>query len=200
MYNISVEEAAEEAQQFFDSMPSEEDVHKWEEMTIRNHEQKMRTTTGILCLSENNDNILMWSHYADSHKGICIGFTPASPESAEFWEEAYCVKYEDEVPFPNIYTVANRFDLVEASLLTKSRLWAYEHEWRILSDPGLCLMAPWIKVSTVVFGMRIDPEKRRQIIEAIAGVSPPITRYEARERPGHYALDIVQVEPKEKAP
>ena len=30
----------------------------------------------ILCLATEHDNLLMWSHYADSHKGICIEYTP----------------------------------------------------------------------------------------------------------------------------
>jgi hypothetical protein len=30
--------------------------------------------TGIYSLSKVNDEILMWSHYADNHKGFCIGF------------------------------------------------------------------------------------------------------------------------------
>lgn len=30
--------------------------------------------TFILSLSEINDNILMWSHYANYHKGVCLGF------------------------------------------------------------------------------------------------------------------------------
>lgn len=29
---------------------------------------------GIVSLSETHSNLLMWSHYADEHKGICIGF------------------------------------------------------------------------------------------------------------------------------
>ena len=29
---------------------------------------------GITCFSEVNDDILMWSHYADSHRGICLEF------------------------------------------------------------------------------------------------------------------------------
>ncbi|MFO8147554.1 MAG: DUF2971 domain-containing protein, partial [Gillisia sp.] len=28
----------------------------------------------LSCFSEFNDEILMWSHYADKHSGICIGF------------------------------------------------------------------------------------------------------------------------------
>lgn len=34
---------------------------------------------GICCFSETNNNIHMWSHYADSHKGICIEY-----DSSEF--------------------------------------------------------------------------------------------------------------------
>ena len=30
--------------------------------------------SGVTCFSEERDNIIMWSHYANSHKGICLGF------------------------------------------------------------------------------------------------------------------------------
>ncbi|HRI59001.1 MAG TPA: DUF2971 domain-containing protein [Saprospiraceae bacterium] len=30
--------------------------------------------TGVFCLSSKNDDILMWAHYADLHKGFCLGF------------------------------------------------------------------------------------------------------------------------------
>ena len=29
-------------------------------------------TTGIFCLSEKKDNILLWAHYANAHKGVCL--------------------------------------------------------------------------------------------------------------------------------
>ncbi|MCU8137862.1 DUF2971 domain-containing protein, partial [Vibrio vulnificus] len=37
-------------------------------------------TKKILCLATEHNNLLMWSHYADSHKGICIEYTPFSDE------------------------------------------------------------------------------------------------------------------------
>jgi hypothetical protein len=46
--------------------PELDKTHK----TIRN---KMNRT-GIYSLSKVNDEILMWSHYADNHRGFCIGF------------------------------------------------------------------------------------------------------------------------------
>ncbi len=29
---------------------------------------------GILSLASSNNNLLMWSHYASEHKGMCLGF------------------------------------------------------------------------------------------------------------------------------
>ncbi|MCS0179035.1 DUF2971 domain-containing protein [Vibrio alginolyticus] len=34
----------------------------------------------ILCLAREHDNLLMWSHYADPHRGICVEYTPFSTE------------------------------------------------------------------------------------------------------------------------
>jgi hypothetical protein len=29
---------------------------------------------GVSCFSETGDNMLMWSHYADCHQGICVAY------------------------------------------------------------------------------------------------------------------------------
>lgn len=36
--------------------------------------KKKQETYGVYCLSKESKSILMWSHYAVSHKGICFGF------------------------------------------------------------------------------------------------------------------------------
>jgi hypothetical protein len=35
----------------------------------------IRKTKMVHCLSASHQNLLMWSHYADSHKGICVEYT-----------------------------------------------------------------------------------------------------------------------------
>ena len=35
---------------------------------------KREVLAGIFCLSRENDNFQMWSHYANRHAGVCIGF------------------------------------------------------------------------------------------------------------------------------
>lgn len=41
-------------------------------------------TKKILCLTSEFDNLLMWSHYANSHTGICIEYTPFTTVEIEY--------------------------------------------------------------------------------------------------------------------
>jgi hypothetical protein len=42
---------------------------------------KVTEAMGLLCLSEVPDDLLMWSHYADAHRGLCLIFDWNSPRS-----------------------------------------------------------------------------------------------------------------------
>ena len=49
---------------------------------------------GILCLSQLDENILMWSHYAEDHKGFCIEFNELDTHLADT-TDVINVKYLD---------------------------------------------------------------------------------------------------------
>lgn len=49
---------------------------------------------GVLALSEKFDNILMWSHYGDCHKGVVFGLEMA--QDLEFFLMPIKVRYVDE--------------------------------------------------------------------------------------------------------
>lgn len=44
--------------------------------------QLIRHSFGITCFSRNQRNMKMWSHYADSHKGVCLVFDEKQLESS----------------------------------------------------------------------------------------------------------------------
>lgn len=82
---------------------------------------------GVLSLSETWDNMLLWSHYAKDHKGICIGFY----SNIDIFGVALKVRYTEEFP-----VITPPFDsgetILEKSFLTKARCWEYEKEWRVV--------------------------------------------------------------------
>ena len=86
------------------------------------------TKKGIVCLSaaEPTKNTLMWSHYADKHKGLCFEFEKAEFELFYDDTEKRKVKYEIKKVD---YETANKIPL-----LTKDSSWKYEMEYRIILD------------------------------------------------------------------
>ena len=44
---------------------------------LREVKRELNRTKGILCFSENWNNPVMWAHYADRYKGVCLGFDVA---------------------------------------------------------------------------------------------------------------------------
>jgi len=95
----------------------------------------------ILCFSEVYDHPLMWSHYADSHKGVVLGFQ--SVDSSSIWNVSQPVTYQDSPPmwasrdeWVSILTGQANLDLTSVFTkyaCTKTPEWAYEKEWRIIS-------------------------------------------------------------------
>ncbi|MCC6071475.1 DUF2971 domain-containing protein [Massilia sp. GCM10020059] len=88
---------------------------------------EMLDRVGILSLTENWDDMLMWSHYGAQHKGICIGFHTNSG----VFRGAMPVTYTEE--YPLIKRPQDEIPVVFVkSLFTKAKCWEYEREWRIL--------------------------------------------------------------------
>ena len=42
--------------------------------TVNFEKSKISKKYGLLCFSEDKYNPVQWAHYADNHKGVCLGF------------------------------------------------------------------------------------------------------------------------------
>lgn len=88
---------------------------------------------GLLSLSSKKDNLLMWSHYADSHKGFCVGL-----DKYIIFEccqgQLGRVTYDDNFPFIPLFDDSPLG--MTPLLATKSTHWEYEDEYRIIKFDG----------------------------------------------------------------
>ncbi|PTN32677.1 DUF2971 domain-containing protein [Desulfonatronum sp. SC1] len=146
---------------------------------------------GIYCLSEVPDDILMWSHYSDSHKGICLQFK-AKTDLTIFWE-AYKVKYQDDYPEVNIMDLGN-YDQFFNLFATKSNHWKYEQERRIIKTPdeggsNTYHFEPDL-LAGVILGAKITEREQQIVNEWISKSSTPINVYRAKINENSYKLDI----------
>jgi DUF2971 family protein len=88
---------------------------------------------GILSLAEKPDSLLMWSHYADSHRGFVFEFDTSHAFFSRFGSDRLKkVRYSQQRPIFESPQVLQNMNAIETILLTKSIEWEYEQEWRML--------------------------------------------------------------------
>lgn len=93
-----------------------------------NIKARMHSRIGVICFSEKWDSPVMWSHYADKHRGICLGFD--IPD-----EYAISIKYVGarDTAAAEAYLLKKNPDsaFAERFMTTKYQAWSYEKERRL---------------------------------------------------------------------
>ena len=118
---------------------------------------------GVSCFSGNFDDILMWSHYADKHRGIIIGF-----DETTFGPYLHKVDYAPErQEYHPVYTTG-RSDAIIATLRRKSKHWEYESERRLIVPWADCTMETHKNKATgddtEIWFHKVDPKAIRRVI------------------------------------
>jgi hypothetical protein len=143
---------------------------------------------GLLCFSENWSNPVQWSHYADSHCGICLGFDVAS--SAEMQK----IRYVKNRIQPNLRAMKAMSDAAVAHMLDlltlKFEHWQYEQEHRLFvrlnekdTENGLYFFDfsgdCAVKLREVIVGAKsaISPQ---EVIDALGDLAPEVVAWKAR--------------------
>ena len=93
---------------------------------------------GVFSMSQINDNILMWSHYANQHKGFCIGFFRKTDNLLGDITKTRPVVYDCDYPEADPLDENGNYDhsCSIKMLFTKAKNWEYEKEWRLFYDKG----------------------------------------------------------------
>lgn len=160
------------------SLMNDHGLHPTDPKKIFKRLEEQLASVGIFSMSEDANNELMWSHYADSHKGIAFGFSRTSSNLLGNTEHTIPVTYSNEKPtfetgFKQVVTMKTggkglmesearfAFDdpVFRASISTKTCSWSYEKEWRYV-EPKSGLFDHPGELQHVVFGLKM-PKPRR---------------------------------------
>ncbi len=124
-------------------------------------------------LSENYDDILMWSHYADSHKGFVLGIEFPDLEKRPAIQKVRYLKKEEEedVDLIKIFKFMegdnSLFNYAMSTISVKSFHWSYEEEWRIWTDDkGFNSYENNLK--EIIFGIRTSDDQIHDVFNATA--------------------------------
>jgi len=164
--NIAMEEAQKLAKQ----------LKEIETKDINNlsYFQDINSRMGICCLNHNPLNILMWSHYADFHKGFLTEFKFHKRDmliSSQKYKNflPIPIRYSNEMPLITLKDRLNPKWKILEIYTTKSEEWSYEKEFRILrpyTNEPIQKIPYTDLICTVIGGIKIsskDEEKLKKI-------------------------------------
>lgn len=143
---------------------------------------------GLLCFSENWHNPVQWSHYAESHRGICLGFDIAPAAGVRK------VRYVRSRIKPNLRAMKAPGPEAQAHMLDlltlKFQHWQYEQEHRLFvrlddkeEESGLYFYdfgtSAEVKLKQVIVGAQSEVSSE-QVSEALGDLAPKVGAGKAR--------------------
>ena len=148
---------------------------------------------GVLSLSERWNSILMWSHYADNHKGYCIGFWEEKLRNS-FIATGGRVIYPPQNYFPRIDPMGDFLENMIRQSHTKSSEWNYEKEYRLakIFYPQIARNEERIQkfpdefISEIIIGLNASQQTRDDLLQI--GRQKNINVYKAVKSPFKFEL------------
>jgi hypothetical protein len=101
--------------------------NKWHNI-LNDCARQIINQTGVCCFAKKKNNLLMWSHYANSHTGVCLGFDIL--KDSNLFETVIPARYDKS--YPSFNYLSNPNDFTKMLIQTKSNDWEYEEEYRSL--------------------------------------------------------------------
>lgn len=157
-----------------------------------NYLQEIDTRFGILSLTSKNDNLLMWSHYSNSHKGYCIGFDKRI--LFELVEGTLSrINYTTQMPtiplFDETGIGANNI------LFAKSSEWEYEDEYRIKKHfaANKIFQFPNEAVKEIILGLKLTEAEKDEILAIARSKYVSAKFYESTMNLNEFKLDIIPI-------
>jgi hypothetical protein len=136
--------------------------------------KSLHEKVGIFSMTRSRDNLLMWAHYANCHKGFCVGIKKSALNIIPF-VQLLRVEYSNKFPSRALFLNdedQNKF-LLEI-LTTKSTHWKYEREYRLLAmlNTKTTFKLSNDYITEIIFGTSMT-DKAKEEIRMIRNVKFP---------------------------
>ena len=148
---------------------------------------------GVFCLSTKNDNILMWTHYANNQKGFVIGFD-TNILIEKLGTTFDFVKYVNRI---NNDEVSKMKTITEIPFI-KFKQWSYETEFRFVYEDKNKVNKPFSKsliksIKQIIFGLNMSEIDKNFIKHYCINNLPNIELYQVHLNKDKIKLDIIEI-------
>lgn len=131
--------------------------------------------SGITCFCKTFDNMALWNHYGDSHKGVCLVFNNLKGDNPIHIDALPVLYTNEHLPIKSrdyFLDYKSFLRTLKISALTKRKEWEYENEWRCvrLANEPLSRERQFLQfddkhLCKIVLGSEISHSDRQKLID-----------------------------------
>ena len=139
--------------------------------------------SGIFCATRNKSNLLMWSHYADEHRGVVFGLQPDAaqdsflcllePDTYSDVRPSFYNPFDPLVGNMPLPTLEAMRAFTRSLTAVKSMQWAYEEELRVVipsyvseGQPAVFIPYYATELAELYLGHRVAAGDRDELVAA----------------------------------
>lgn len=158
---------------------------------VQTNARKILDENPVCCFSRTNNDILMWSHYAGAHTGLCLGFDREALKTLVYLR---CVM--EDIVYQENLPVINRVKERSAKgvyplFRTKAKHWEYEQEVRLINTNGTSKVdfaKEWL--TGIIFGCNASDGDIEEVSKLVSGGGYRTILYRTRKEKSTYGLVI----------
>src|ERR1700693_5168873 len=134
---------------------------------IRKSIRDKKSNTGMCSFSEAHNHELMWAHYADEFRGICIAYSLSKLLEALAYDVSLVRMFYNESEPTIRHAAQGPSERARMVLSYKNYRWLYEREWRMFAPLGKSLYHDTQCVTDVYLGCRMKDVDRNRITDRL---------------------------------
>jgi len=189
------------------------EARRWERLGLYKDTQHMEMVFeeymdrhfGIFSLAGNNQNLLLWSHYTDSHRGFCVGISMLKliefTKSLFYFDRTmidWCkVQYpsDDAIPILHPCKIPDE-ELVKKTMTYKSKDWSYEDEYRFILMTGTnkSITIQEAIIESITLGSKMPSDHKEEILGILKSWTSKPKLYEAKMKSDKFGLDFKPID------
>ena len=166
----------------------------------RSQQMIISQSAGVACFTTKANNMLMWSHYGDQHRSVCVGFDGDDLQTNVVRNsEGNPLHHKlEKVDYRNARATEGEMEVY----YRKSPCWKYENEYRLISSwkKGEPMWGPGVwqisktSIKEVVLGARMRPETKQEVIALVRSISPQVSIKVVVPHRSTYELLVLDIE------
>ena len=144
---------------------------------------------GISCFSKNNTNLIMWSHYADCHKGLCLEFNSHIAPFNKSFEVIYDSNFP-KIDTKILFEDEHSLEIIRKFLTYKSKDWKHEQEIRILhQEKNTLFRYSRLALKSIYFGIETSETDKAIICSLMRAQNPEVKFYTMEKLDNSFGIE-----------